>query len=84
MHGNAKEQVSNSGPYKQTQKKRSKTCEDNYIYLISQMCNQLNMIAHYNRYLFTKCCGMKEKSLIFAFKVYRNFSKNLKMKCTEV
>lgn len=66
------------------QKKRSKTCEDNYIYLISQMCNQLNMIAHYNRYLFTKCCGMKEKSLIFAFKVYRNFSKNLKMKCTEV
>lgn len=45
--------------------------EDHYIYLMSQMCNQLNMIAHYNRYLFTKCRGMKEKKtgLIFAFKV---------------
>lgn len=44
MHGNAKKQVSNSGHYKQTQKKKSKTCEDNYIYLMSHVCNQLGAI----------------------------------------
>lgn len=68
MHGNAKEQGSNSGHYEQTQKKRSKTCEDNYIYLMSQMRNQLNMLAHYNRYLFTKCYGIKEKRSYFCLK----------------